>query len=350
MLIKLLRGVLKFNKEPYVVMEELFKQLNNGQNPETYFITCIDSRIDTNLITQTNPGELLVTRNPGNIIPPHSAGVTSEAAAIEFALQTFDIKDIIICGHAKCGAMKGLLNPELAKQSPTLAAWLAHAAPVLKRMQDNSSECLNDFNEKVSQATQENIKLQIEHLKTYPHIADKLARNELTLQGWLYDIGQGKIFIYEQKTNKFISPEEALPGALEARRNKIVNAVAMEYLEKLAHRRSTEDYQSFKNLLGRLEENILEIWEPIKDAVQQKMWAELSDFFTSATDSEFIALLESCPQIKLADFKKLQFSIPDSEGYQHYANQSVNIRFFSSNMPLNNIASKPPYNTLTNGS
>ncbi|BCA96655.1 hypothetical protein TUM19329_30160 [Legionella antarctica] len=328
MLIKLMLGVLKFNKKPYVKMQSLFEQLGKGQDPETLFITCADSRINPGLITQAKPGELFVIRNIGNIIPP-APSQSSEAAAIEFALSELNIKDIIVCGHSQCGAMKGLLTPDIAKRLPAVASWLDHSASVLQKMHDDHTELLKDAEEKLSIATKQNILQQIEHLKTYPGIAKKLANNKLTIHGWLYEFESGKIFIYEPRANEFISLERALEFAIEDRKNKEINHLAMDYLEKLTHPKTAKEYQILMGLLARLQENIMPIWGGIKDSSQQKIWAELGNFYEGPLDSKFIALVESGSQIKLVDLNKFQKNIFASEGYRQHCSQLIQNSFFS---------------------
>lgn len=109
---KLIEGIHQFQRESFLPLQGLFEQLARGQQPETLFITCSDSRIDPNLLTQSKPGDLFILRNAGNIIPPHGAGNGGEAATIEFAAGALAVRDIIVCGHSHCGAMKGLLQPE----------------------------------------------------------------------------------------------------------------------------------------------------------------------------------------------------------------------------------------------
>ena len=110
---KLIEGIHQFQEDNFRPLQGLFEKLSKGQNPETLFITCSDSRIDPNMITQSQPGDLFILRNAGNIVPPHAAANGGEGATIEFAVAGLGVKDIIICGHSHCGAVKGLLQPEM---------------------------------------------------------------------------------------------------------------------------------------------------------------------------------------------------------------------------------------------
>ena len=124
---KLIQGIHRFQSENFRPLKGLFENLAKGQNPETLFITCSDSRIDPNLLTRSQPGDLFILRNAGNIVPPHGATNGGEAATIELAVTALGVKDIIICGHSHCGAMRGLMQPDLVASLPAVSAWLGHA-------------------------------------------------------------------------------------------------------------------------------------------------------------------------------------------------------------------------------
>jgi carbonic anhydrase len=175
--------------------------LAEGQHPQTLFITCSDSRIDPNLLTNSNPGNLFILRNAGNIIPPHGAGVGGEAATIEFAVSVLGVQDIIVCGHSHCGAMQGLLNPDLIQSLPDVSAWLLHAEMTRRIIKDNYSQ-LQD--EALLNATiEENVLVQIENLRTLPSVGSRLVRGDLHLHGWVYVIETGEIFAYDVEVGQF---------------------------------------------------------------------------------------------------------------------------------------------------
>ena len=122
---KLVAGIHHFQKAVFGSEPEFYARLAEGQTPETLFITCSDSRINPNLITQTRPGELFILRNAGNIVPPYGAANGGEGATIEYAVAALGVKDIIICGHSHCGAMKGLLEPDGLSELPAVRSWLS---------------------------------------------------------------------------------------------------------------------------------------------------------------------------------------------------------------------------------
>ena len=133
---KLIQGIHHFHSNIFRSQRDLFERLADGQRPEALFITCSDSRINPNLITQTDPGDLFILRNAGNIVPPHGAANGGEQATIEFAIVGLGIRDVIVCGHSHCGAMKGLLQPDSVQQMPALGTWLSHAEATRRIMRD----------------------------------------------------------------------------------------------------------------------------------------------------------------------------------------------------------------------
>ena len=134
---RLMQGIHHFQTEIFDSQRELFERLARGQNPTALFITCSDSRINPNLITQTDPGELFILRNAGNIVPPYGLASGGEAGTIEFAVAALGVRHIIVCGHSHCGAMRSLLRPELIENLPAVRTWLAHAEPTRRIVEQN---------------------------------------------------------------------------------------------------------------------------------------------------------------------------------------------------------------------
>ena len=123
----LLRGVHQFHSQVFQRERDFFDKLAAGQSPSALFVTCSDSRVDPNLITQSGPGELFVLRNAGNLVPPYGASNGGESATIEYAVAALGVRDIVVCGHSHCGAIKELLNPASTAELPLVTAWLKHA-------------------------------------------------------------------------------------------------------------------------------------------------------------------------------------------------------------------------------
>jgi carbonic anhydrase len=199
---KLISGIHQFRSKEFRPLQSLFEQLSKGQSPETLFITCSDSRIDPNLLTRSQPGELFILRNAGNIVPPHGAANGGEAATIEFAVAGLGVKDIIVCGHSHCGAMKALLEPESVASMPSLAGWLSHAESTRRIMLDNYTHL--DGDRRVTATVEENVLVQLENLQTLPSVASRLVKGDLFLHGWVYKIETGEVFAYDFNEGQFV--------------------------------------------------------------------------------------------------------------------------------------------------
>lgn len=200
---RILEGLNDFHENYFNSHREMFEQLSQGQSPEVLFITCSDSRIDPCLITHSQPGELFVVRNIGNVIPTYGSSNSGEGAAIEFAVQGLGIAEIVICGHSHCGAMKGLLQiGSLAQQMPLVYDWLRnHAESTRRLIVDNYKDYPPEKLLKI--AIEQNVLTQIENLETYPVIRSKMHAAKLTLHAWIYEIETGGVFAYDASKGQF---------------------------------------------------------------------------------------------------------------------------------------------------
>lgn len=201
---RIINGLNDFQQNYFKTHQDLFERLSQGQTPEILFITCSDSRIDPNLLTQTEPGELFIIRNLGNIIPPHGTLNSSEGAGIEYAVQALNIKEVIVCGHSHCGSMKGLLQLQsLSDEMPLVYDWLKHHGESTRRL---VRENYHDYSEEdlLNVAIQNNVLTQIENLETYPVIRSRLHAGKLRLHAWVYEIETGKILAYDVNQNQFV--------------------------------------------------------------------------------------------------------------------------------------------------
>lgn len=199
---RIIQGVQHFQDRVFGSKESLFRRLGQGQQPMALFITCSDSRIDPNLLTQTEPGDLFVLRNAGNLVPPHGVH-GGEAATLEFALKQLQIPDVIVCGHSKCGAMQGLLaGPQALRELPEVAAWLEHARAILPRVEKAAATLTPE--EKLNLAIEANVLFQLEQLQTYPFVAKALSADRLRLHGWVYHIESGQVRTYDPGQRSFV--------------------------------------------------------------------------------------------------------------------------------------------------
>lgn len=203
---KIAKGIVRFKSEVYEQKKELFKQLSLGQHPEALFITCSDSRIDPNLLVQTEPGELFICRNAGNIVPPHNNYTGGVTASIEYAVAVLKVKHIIICGHSGCGALEGTMDPESVKNLPHVSQWLSYSKAALQIVEERAPNASRE--EKLQMLVKENVLLQLQHIRTHPHVAAKSATGKIELHAWAYDIGQGDVEAYDEKLGRFVPVEE----------------------------------------------------------------------------------------------------------------------------------------------
>lgn len=203
---KIISGAKKFQEEFREDYIKQFKKKGIAQKPKAMLITCADSRIVPKMMTQTDPGDLFIIRTVGNLIAPFGPAQqtlvgASEGAALEFAINTLKIKDIIMCGHSRCGAIKTIMDGDSMENNPHLDAWIqAQFIDASPSVPDISFE--KEFDE-YDQVSQVNVLKQIEHLKTYPVVYKNLNHGHLKLHGWWFDITTAKIYTYREKLKRF---------------------------------------------------------------------------------------------------------------------------------------------------
>lgn len=257
---KLIKGLRQFKTNYFSTHSEMFEQLAHGQKPRVLFITCSDSRIDPNLITQTTVGELFVIRNAGNIIPPYGAANGGEGATVEYAVHALDIQQIVVCGHSHCGAMKGLLQlDKLQQEMPLVYNWLKHAEATRRLVQENYSNYSNE--ELLEIAIAENVLTQIENLKTYPVIHSKLYQGKLKIYGWIYHLETGEILAYDPQSHAYVPPQtQVLDFTPQAASHPIsVNTTDPIVTCELPHRH-TQDLESEQQKNGASSETLEMLW------------------------------------------------------------------------------------------
>lgn len=209
---RLRAGVLRFQSEIHAERAEEYRRAaTNPQQPHTLMIACADSRVDVESIVSAGPGELFTTRNVGNMVPSYGEMLGGVSAVIEYAVTALKVQHIVVCGHSDCGAMKALLDPSSTEAMPTVRTWLrnGHAALHVAQSQEQPGE---PFLERLQRLTEENVLMQMAHLKTHPSVAGAMARGELTISGWAYEIGSGEVRIAEDGGRLFV-PVTASEGA-----------------------------------------------------------------------------------------------------------------------------------------
>ena len=173
------------------------------------FIACADSRIVPELITQSSPGDLFVTRNVGNVVPPYGQMNGGVSTAIEYAVLALGVHHIIVCGHSDCGAMRAVLNPQSLEKMPTVKAWLRHAE-VARTMVHENCDCA-DESSSMHVLTEENVIAQLQHLRTHPSVASRMANGQLFIHGWVYDIETSSIKAYDADKGCFLPLDGSHP-------------------------------------------------------------------------------------------------------------------------------------------
>ncbi len=201
----LLDGVKEFSAHEFKKHEELFSSLGSAQRPHTLFIGCSDSRVVPDLITRSLPGELFVVRNIANIVPQYrqSSEYLSTTSAIEYALVSLGVKNIVVCGHSNCGGCKALfMPPESLAGIPHTRKWLELAAEA-KAEAETLASVIGDTSGLEWLVEQANIVEQLNHLLSYPLVEERYARGELKLYGWYYEIATGAVYDYDAGDRSF---------------------------------------------------------------------------------------------------------------------------------------------------
>lgn len=199
---KILAGVRQFQEHDFPKQREFFERLaEKTQQPRALFITCADSRVHPNLITRTEPGDLFLIRNAGNLIPPYGGSFGGEVATVEYSVAVLGIRNIIVCGHSQCGAMTAMLKHDSLDDLPAVRKWFLNADATLKIVRTKYPDLEGD--ELLLAATEENILVQMNNLSTHPQIAARLSTGDIQMFGWYYDIGTGQVLQFNQASGQF---------------------------------------------------------------------------------------------------------------------------------------------------
>lgn len=199
---RLVEGARAFERKLATRYRNLFVGLAERQTPHTLFLACSDSRVVPSLLTSTDPGELFVVRNVGNMIPlPDGDATPAETAALEFAVGVLGVRDIVVCGHLGCGAMRAL-REGIPSRFPALSLWLQCAGiDEVRRL-----KAARD----VDEAAKLNVVLQLEHLKSHPIVQERFAAGALRLHGWFFDFRSGTLSEWSPEQQQFVPVGAAL--------------------------------------------------------------------------------------------------------------------------------------------
>jgi carbonic anhydrase len=178
--------------------------LANGQKPSTLFVTCSDSRIVPEMLTQTQPGDLFVLRNAGNLVPPYSAEFGGEAATVEYAVKALGVNQIVVCGHSHCGAITAVVRPQTIENLPAVRKWLTYADRVRHEINEQALPT-DPIDDVITSAIKSNVLVQLDHLRTYPGVAEAEHEGRLDLYGWFYRFETGQVFQFDDRVGHFVN-------------------------------------------------------------------------------------------------------------------------------------------------
>ncbi|SFS20605.1 carbonic anhydrase [Granulicella pectinivorans] len=217
---RLLEGHARFRAEVFPKHASLFNHLATGQKPQALFLTCADSRVVPDMILQSNPGDLFICRNAGNIVPSYGEATGGVSATIEYAVLALGIENIIVCGHSDCGAMKAVLSGKKHDNMPTVDAWLKHSTSAMQMLEQHEAHELHDAEEendpqaRLRGLTRANVIAQLANLQTHPSVAAALARGKMNLYGWVYEIHSGRIQSYDAQQGRFLPLSAETPTSV----------------------------------------------------------------------------------------------------------------------------------------
>lgn len=198
---RLLDGYSRFRTTAFPARKDHFHLLSEGQSPEYLFITCADSRVVPDLIFQTEPGDLFICRNVGNVVPPYGDIPGGVSSTVEYAVEVLKVKHVIICGHSDCGAAKAAVKRTALEGLPTTQKWLRYVDEGWK-----STGLCGDLQEAdlpLEKLVQANVVAQLGNLKTHPEVARGLERGTLQIHGWYYDILAGTVDAFDSQSRSF---------------------------------------------------------------------------------------------------------------------------------------------------
>ena len=192
---KLMKGNAVFTKT-FEKNKQLYSDLvNKGQHPKVMWVGCSDSRVVPEFIVKANAGDLFVTRNIANIIPPSDAKDSNSSSVLEYAVEHLHVEHIVICGHTGCGGINAMLQG--IPQDSIINDWMKHA---YKAKENAEQQNRGDLEINTIKA---NVLLQAEHLLSFSYVKEKVGRKQLKIHKWLYDMSSGKISFYDDHKNEW---------------------------------------------------------------------------------------------------------------------------------------------------
>ncbi len=203
-------GVSAFHRSHAHVVRPHLDELRDRQDPDSFFLTCSDSRIVPNVITSSGPGDLFTVRNVGNLVP--TSGDDSVEAALVFALEELAVRSVVVCGHSACGAMKAVYRG--AESDGGLSSWLRHAEASLDRFRADHPVAVAaraaGFDE-VDQLGMVNVAVQVETLHRHPAVRRAVAERGLAVSGLFFDIAGARVIEVTAEGMRTIDDRDGAP-------------------------------------------------------------------------------------------------------------------------------------------
>jgi carbonic anhydrase len=197
---ELLDRLKAYRREHFPRYQRQFRDLaERGQRPTTLYIGCSDSRVMPHLLMDAGPGEVFVVRNAGNLVPPYedAYGYHGTSASIEFAVLSLGVRDIVVCGHSQCGAIRALYQ-EPPAEARHMTRWLELAR--------EAALPVTESEDALRRVEQRSVVLQLEHLLTFPMVRARVERGELFLHGWHFLLESGEVLVLDVTSGEFVAP------------------------------------------------------------------------------------------------------------------------------------------------
>lgn len=281
--LKLLKGIRHFKNNALIEKQGLLRSLSKGQSPDVLFITCSDSRIAPTFFTHSDLGVLFEMRNAGNIVTPYAPASSADAATLEFGIVHLDIKDIVVCGHSHCGAMKGVMSSNLGAQLPCTETWLSQCRTLLPGLKDRHPDLKDHPELALKYLTQDNVLEQIEHLQSYPFIKERLDAGTLKLHAWYYEFEHGEVYIYNREKNTFIPFEDTVIEVALSYIQKTIEEETLLYLKNLVSHCQHDDLGRLCNEVEHAQQKIM--WNDLNRKITEQLAFQLSELFTPSQEA-----------------------------------------------------------------
>ncbi len=204
-LLKLIIGFRRFRERFFNEENGLFEKLATGQSPKTLIIACSDSRVDPALMASASPGDLFVVRNVANLVPPYESahlGLHGVSAAIEFAVTSLKVSNIVVLGHRQCGGIRSLMTSTLQNKESFVAKWMTIAESAKKKVLEQYAGSSEDV--LCRHCEMESISVSIQNLRTFPFVNEAIQQRELNITGIYFDLEQGQLFEYDEILKKYL--------------------------------------------------------------------------------------------------------------------------------------------------